>query len=368
MRIAVDGYELGREARGVGRVVHNILAHLFDCLPNDDFVVYTKEKVGLPSRLRVREHVLSSSGGYLRWQNGPLRRALRSDKPDVFFATNYLLPLRSPWESLLYEHDISVVTHPEWYPRMYAFTRRFLTERSLAKARRVVVPSEFTRREILSCFRLDPEKIFVCGHGLEEKFRKAGDEDVLEWKRKKGLERKTVIGYLGALNKRRHIPVLVRAVELLRAEIPDVVLVIIGKDVGSFSRQETARFFSPEWVRWEESIPEEDLPLFFSALEVFAFLSEYEGFGLPPLEALACGSPVVLLNRLPLGEIFCGLAFMVERPEAGEVKKALAAALSEKARREGQLRLFEERRGQFSWQSAAQKIAGVLSSWPSGRT
>ncbi|MDH7513561.1 MAG: glycosyltransferase family 1 protein [Clostridiales bacterium] len=368
MRIAVDGYELGSEARGVGRVVHNILVHLVDCLPDDDFIVYTKERVGLPLRLRAREHVLSSGGGYLRWLNGPLRRALLRDKPDIFFATNYLLPLRSPWESLLYEHDISVVSHPEWYPRMYALTRRFLTARSLVKARRVVVPSEFTRQEILSCFRLDPEKIFVCGHGLEEKFRKAGDKDVLEWKRKKGLEGKTVVGYLGALNKRRHIPVLVRAVELLKAEIPEIVLVIVGKDVRSFSRQEMAQFLSREWVRWEESLPEEELPLFFSALDVFAFLSEYEGFGLPPLEALACGSPLVLLDRPPLSEIFSGLAFMVERPEAGEVKKVLAAGLSDEARRDGQLRLFDERRGQFSWQSAARKIAGVLANWPSGRT
>ncbi len=368
MKIAIDGYELGSGARGVGRVAQNILLHLVDCLPGDEFVVYTKEKVVLLSRLRASERVLSSRGGYLRWLNGPLRRALRRDKPDIFFATNYLLPLGPCPESLLYEHDISVISHPEWYPRMYALTRRFLTRRSLLKARQLVVPSEFTKREILSCFRLDPEKILVCGHGLEEKFRRAGEADVLEWKRRKGLDGKTVIGYLGALNKRRHIPVLVRAVGLLKDDIPEIVLVIIGKDVGSFSRQQTAQFLSPEWVHWEESLPEEDLPLFFSALNVFAFLSEYEGFGLPPLEALACGAPLVLLDRPPLREIFSGMAFLVENPEAGEVKKALAAALSDRVSQESQLRLFDEKRGQFSWQRTARKIADVLVAWPSGRT
>jgi len=368
MKIAVDGYELGSGARGVGRVIHNLLSHLIHYLPDDAFVVYTKEKTGLLSKLRADEHVLSSRGGYLRWQNGPLRRAFRNDQPDIFFATNYILPLGHLPESLLSEHDISVVSHPEWYPRIYALTRKYLTARSLVKARRVVVHSEFARQEILSCFNLNPEKISVCGYGLEEKFRKASAGDVLEWKRKKGLAGKVIIGYLGALNRRRHIPVLVRAVGLLRRAIPETALLIVGKDVGSYSRQEMARFLSPEWVHWEPSLPEEELPLFYSSLDVFAFLSEYEGFGFPPLEALACGSPLVLLDRTSLGEIFSGLAFMVENPEEEEVREALAAALSDNAERERQLRLFGQRRSRFSWPNAARKIADILENWPSERT
>ena len=368
MKIAVDGYELGSGARGVGRVIRNLFFHLIDSLPDDAFVVYTKEKIGLDSPPRVREHVLSSRAGFLRWQNGPLRRTLRSDRPDIFFATNYVLPLGYSQESLLYEHDISVVSHPEWYPWVYSLPRKYLTARSLVKARRVIVPSEFTKQEILSRFNLNPEKISVCWHGLEEKFRKARAEDVFEWRRKRSLAGKVIVGYLGSLNKRRHIPLLVRAVELLKSDIPETVLIIVGKDVGSFTRQETARFLGPEWVHWETGLPEEDLPLFYSSLNVFAFLSEYEGFGLPPLEALACGSPLILLDRPPLREIFSGLAFMVENPEEGEVKEVLAAALSDKVRRESQLRLFEQRRSQFSWKNAARKIADILANWPSERT
>jgi glycosyltransferase involved in cell wall biosynthesis len=368
MKITIDGYELGSGARGVGRVIHNLLLYLIDYRPDDVFVVYTKEKARLLSKLRADERVLSSRGGYLRWQNGPLRRALRSGKPDIFIAPNYVLPLGHLPESLLIEHDISVVSHPEWYPRTYALTRKYLTARSLVKARRVVVPSEFTKHEILSCFNLNPEKISVCGYGLEEKFRKAGDRDIVEWKRKKGLAGKLIIGYLGALNKRRHVPVLVRAVGLLKSDLPEAVLIIIGKDVGSYSRREMAQFLSPEWVHWEPSLPEEELPLFYSSLDAFAFLSEYEGFGFPPLEALACGSSLVLLDRSSLREIFSGLAFMVENLEEKEVREALAAALSDKAERERQFGLFEQKRSRFSWQNMARKIADILEKWPSEKT
>ncbi len=366
MKIAVDGYELGRNARGVGRVTHNLLLHLPEIMAEDIFIVYTKEELGYSRLSRARECPLPSRSGYLRWQNGPLRKALNLEKPDIFIAANYVLPLFYSGPSLLIEHDISVVTHPEWYGWRYAFPRRFLTGRSLARARRVIVPSEFIRTEILSRYALTPEKIVVCSWGIEEKFRRAEEEQIFAWKRKKGLAGKIVVGFLGALNRRRHLPLLVQAVELLRKEFSEVVLFLVGSDVGSYSQPEMARILSPEWVRWEEEIAEEELPLFYSSLNVFAFLSEYEGFGFPPLEALACGTPVVLLDRSSLGEIFSGMAFMVENPEAKEVARALASSLNDTLSRNLHLELFNQKRSHFSWKNTAQAVAHLLWHWPSG--
>lgn len=360
MKIAVDGYELGKGARGVGRVTHNLLLHLLEIMEGDTFVVFTKQEIGGLEKPSVRVVVLPERDGFLGWQNGPLRRELRKEKPDLFIAANYVLPLFYGGESLLIEHDISVVTHPEWYGWRYALPRRFLTARSLARARRIIVPSEFVKTEILSRFTIDPAKIYVCRWGLEEKFRRVREEEVHAWRAKKGLTGQVIIGFLGALNRRRHLPLLVRGVELLRKELPEATLFVVGSDVGSFSSQELAEIFRPAWVRWERELPEEELPLFYSSLDVFAFLSEYEGFGFPPLEALACGTPVVLLRRGALEEIFSNLAFMVEQPVVEEVAQALVFSLTDTSSRGQKLEVFRRRRSDFSWANTAQTVARLI--------
>ncbi len=360
MRIAVDGYELGREARGVGRVIDNILIPLFDLLPEDEFLIYTKENIGKYSRPRVSERVLLSSGGYLRWQNGPLRKALKKDRPDVFVGSNYILPLIHPWRSLLIEHDISVVSHSEWYSPKYAWTRRFLIKRSLNKAAVVIVPSEFTKREVVTYFELNPEKVKVLGWGIEARFRRASQDQILAWKEKKGLTGKRIIGYLGALVVRRHVPLLVRAVGLLRDTFSGTMLYVVGKDLTGLKTSEMANVLNQEWIRWEEMLPEEDLPLFYSSLDAFAYLSEYEGFGFPPLEALACGTPVVIMKSSSLEEIFGDVAVMVSDLDEQKVMEALETVLSEEQMRLRLLNRFEQKRAQFSWDRVARELTFLL--------
>jgi len=360
MKIAIDGYELGREARGVGRVISNILMPLVDLLPKDEFMIYTKESIGKYAHPRVSERVLPSPAGYLRWQNGPLRRALKNANPDVFVATNYILPLFNAWDSVLFEYDISVISHPEWYSRKYALPRKYLIKRSLEKAKLVVTSSEFIKKEILTFFDLRPEKIKVIGFGVEDRFRRASEERVLAWKENKGLQGKKIIGYLGSLFKRRHIPSLVQAVGLLRGEFPETMLYLVGKDLSGSRPGKMARILNQEWIRWEKILPEEELPLYYSALDAFAYLSEYEGFGFPPLEALACGAPVVLMRGSSLEEVFGDVAFMVGNPEEGEIMEALRTALMDEERRAQLLHRFEQRKNQFSWQRAARELSFLL--------
>lgn len=360
MKIALDGYELGRDAKGVGRVIHNLMLRLPDLLPEDLFLVCTKERTGLYSRSRVEEHVLPGRGGYLSWQNGPLQKALKKAGPDLLIAPNYVLPLSCPWNSILFAHDLSVVSHPEWYPRRYAFTRRHLVRRSLKKADVVIVSAVFVENEILRFFDIDRRKIKLIGYGVEDKFRPAPEDLVKRWREEKGLTGKKAIGFLGSIFKRRHVPELIRAVERLRRQFPDAVLYLVGEDFGVLGGGETSPLAGREWIRWERSLPEEDLPVFYSSLDAFAYLSEYEGFGFPPLEALACGTPPVLLDGSSLTEIFGGLAIMVNTPEEEEVAAALRTALTGRETRAMLLAEFERRRPRFSWMEAARELARLI--------
>ena len=282
MKIAADGFELGRDARGVGRVILNFLPLLAGLLPEDEFLVYTKE-AAVRSRLQgVSEVVLPWQGGYLRWLNGPLHRALRKDRPDIFLAANYVLPLFYSGTAVLIEHDISAVTHPEWYPRKFAVSRKLVVRRSLARAAAVIVPSEFTRREILAHFNVPEAKIKTIGWGVEESFRPQPGELVDRWKRDKGFAGKRLVGFLGSIFRRRHVPELIRAAGRLRREMPDLAVHLVGENLGGLDQAELDEIRALPWVRWDARLHEEDLAVFYSSLDVFAYLSEYERSGSRP--------------------------------------------------------------------------------------
>lgn len=362
MKIAVDGFELGREAKGVGRVVQNLMAELPRLMPDDRFLIFTKERVGGYGGPGTEEHPLPWRGGYLRWLNGPLRRALKKAKPDLLIASNYILPWHCPWRSILIEHDISVISHPEWYPLRYALTRRYLVRRSLERAGRVVVPSAFIGEEIRTAFGIKSDKIKPIGWGIEDAFRRAPEDEARGWRDRRGLAGKKVVGFLGSIFKRRHVPELIRAVGLLREEIPEAVLHLVGEDFGALTGGGFSLPTLPDWVLWEKSLPEEELPLFYSSIEAFAYLSEYEGFGFPPLEAMACGTPSVLLAGSSLKEIYSGLAFMVDTPDPGTIAAALKTALADERRRAALLEEFERRRDRFSWKRTAGELAVLIRS------
>jgi glycosyltransferase involved in cell wall biosynthesis len=367
MKFAVDGYELGAGARGVGRTVHNLLDHLIELFPQDSFIVWTKEEIGRYRRSGVEERVLPARGrGYIRWLNGPLRRALLAERPDVFLAANYLLPLFYSGRSVVFEHDISPVAHPEWYSRKYALSRGLLVRRSVARARAVIVPSEFTRQEILSFFVVSPEKVRRVWYGVGEEFRRAPSDQVKSWKEKKGLAGKKVVGFLGSIFRRRHIPALVRVTGRLRSEFPDLVLYIVGRNLGGLTSAEADGIQAADWIKWDSELAEGELPLFYSSLDAFAYLSEYEGFGLPPLEALACGTPAVVLNLTSLGEVLDGLALMAESVDEEEIARVLGQALTDESVRTKLLANFESRRQLFSWNRAAREVATVLDRVVSG--
>ena len=361
MKIALDGYELGREAKGVGRVIHNLLVELPAFLPEGRFLIFTKESLGKYSHPRTEERPLPWKGGYLRWQNGPLRRALKNADPDLLVASNYVLPFFCPWKTVLFEHDISVVSHPGWYPRRYAFSRKFLVRRSLERADLVVVSSAFVKNEIRRFFSVDEGKIKVIGYGVEAAFRRPPESEIALWKEQRGLAGKRTVGFLGSIFKRRHVPELIQAVGLLRQSDPGIALFLVGQDFGVLGGGENPAFSAlPDGVIWEKSLMEDELPLFYSAIDAFAYLSEYEGFGFPPLEALACGTPPVVLSGSSLGEVFSGLAVMVDTPEPEVVAAALRKALGDPAKRASILCEFERRRDDFSWKRTAGALAEAV--------
>ncbi len=355
----MDCYEVTEFSTGVGRVINAILRCLIDIFPDDKFFIFTREKVEEYSGANINQVVISSPEGYFRWQNGPFVRSLKETKPDILIASNYTLPLFNRWKSILFEYDVSFVVHPEWFSRREAFVRKALVRRSLRKASAVVTISEFSRNEIVKNFKVNPEKIKVISLGVEDKFERSSDDETNAWKEVKGLKDKKIIGYLGSIFNRRNIPLLVDGVNLLREKIPEAVLYIIGDD-RTHPSQNIEQLLDRDWIRWETSMREEELPIFYSAIDTFAYLSEYEGFGLPPLEALACGAVPVVLDRSSLREVYQGLAVMVDDPKTIPVREALERAMTDDKEKQNILERFEERRSQHEWPKIAEEFSLMI--------
>lgn len=356
MRVAVDGYEIRARSTGVGRVIENILGGLLEVLPEAEIHVLTREPVHKHWSNSVVLDALPVDRGYFWWQNGPLARRLRTIRPDVLLASNYTLPWSCPWRSILFEYDVSFAAHPEWYPKRYALAKRLLVQRSLERAAAVVTISEFSKKEIIRHFKVRPEKVEVIPCGIDDCFYPQPAAVVEDWKAKRKLQGKTLIGFLGSVFNRRNLPQLVESVRLLRQDMPAAELVVVGRDL-THPPQAVSRLLDQEWIRWDQSLANEDLPVFYSSLGAFAFLSEYEGFGLPPLEALACGTVPVLLKTGSLEEVYQGMAVLVDEPRPGLIKEGLSVVLRDSRRRQVLLETFAARRGAFSWPSAAQKVA-----------
>lgn len=356
MKIAVDCYEVIENATGVGKVIDNIMTCLIDILSEHKFFIFTREKIEKYSGKNIRQYVIPCDKGYFRWQNGPFIKKMKEIEPDLLIASNYTLPFFNKCKTILFEYDVSFASRPEWYSLRNVIIKKYLVKRSLKKSATVVTISEFSKNEIIRNFSVNPGKIKILSMGVDGKFQRSSKEKIDKWKEQKGLRNKKIIGYLGSIFNRRNIPLLVESVSHIRKEFPEIILYIIGKDL-THPPQNIKKLLNKDWTRWDTTIDDAELPLFYSSIDVLAYLSEYEGFGLPPLEALACGTVPVLLNRTSLKEIYQDIAIMVDNPNVLEVREALKTAIKDDRRKEIVLSKFYEKKHQFSWAKTAYELS-----------
>jgi glycosyltransferase involved in cell wall biosynthesis len=344
----------------VGRITAALLEELARLALEDRFILFVRRPTDFPWPANVAERVIGPDRGYIRWQNGPLRRALKSWRPDVLLAPNYTLPLFYHRPTVLFEHDISFVSHPQWYSRRDRVKARWLVPRSLKRAPAVITESEFTKQEILKHFPfVSADKVRVVYPGIAATFRRASYEEITGWKGRKGLSGKKVVGFLGSIFNRRHIPELMEAVQMLRRKDPTVHLHLVGQD-RTHPPQGIAEKIEGDGILWEQGLEDGEVSLFYSACDAFVYLSDYEGFGLPPLEALACGTVPLVLNRTSLAEVYTGMAVMLDRPDPRDVCAALDETFTDESLRRRILAGFEQRRGQFSWSNAGQAVRRII--------
>ncbi len=292
MRIAVDARELTAKPTGVGRYLSELLTCWSSGPPatRHEWRFFAHQRPALPEGFDRSVDILPGTGG-TAWEQWQLPRALSRWRPDVLFAPGYTFPLTAPSPTVVTIHDVSFCAHPEWFPAREGLRRRVLTRWSARRAKVVLTVSEFSRDEIVRHVGLPPQKVRVVPHGMT---RRPGmiRAPIMQC-------REPMILFVGSIFRRRHIDTLLTTfIGSVAGRVPDSRLEIVGEnrthppyDLTQLIRASPAAVQSRIALR--SYVTDDALDDLYARASVFAFLSEYEGFGLTPLEALAAGVPPV---------------------------------------------------------------------------
>ncbi len=350
MKIAVDGYELNSSFTGIGRFLLNLLTSLSQIDKENSYTLFLKEKYDLPENSsNIRTIVLKSEKSHTRWQNSDLRKALNRGDFDLFFSPNHSLPLFYKGLSLMTIPDVSWKGVPGDFSFKERTVRDLKTRLSIKKSPLIFTISGFSKKEIIKYYNVSSEKIVPVHLGIENKFRRSTNKDIAKFREKYKLGSSHLIGFLGSMFERRHINELISAYNELKREI-DVKLILAGEN---HYKNGPSGLNDPEII-YLQRLPEEEMNNFYSSLDLFVYLSEYEGFGFPPLEALSCGTPPLLLNSSSLSEVYKNTAFFVEDTSPSELNKKIKDILDNGEEQAGKfLENFKSEKEYFSWERTA---------------
>ena len=360
MVIAIDARELAGRPTGVGRYLAELL-RAWDSLPGagaHEFALCATAPVTTPPlpHLRVSQHV--SPGGGPWWEQRTLPTLAARAGASVLFAPAYSGPLFPGMPMVVTIHDVSFAAHPEWFGPREGFRRRLTTRAAAWRAKRVITVSDFSKREIVRCFGTDSSKIDVVYSGATPVTAGAPEPVAPPAGAASGM-----VLYVGSIFERRHVPELIDGFARLARRHPGTNLELVGdnRNRAPLDLDGLVRRRSLEGrVRIRHYVTDAELATLYRGAAAFAFLSEYEGFGLTPLDALAAGVPIVVLDTEVAREIYGPAAVYVASPEPALVEAALDAVLFDPDTRRRVLDAAPQVLQRYVWQESAQRTLQVL--------
>jgi glycosyltransferase involved in cell wall biosynthesis len=369
MRVAVDAHAIGQRLTGNEVYVRSLIGRYPRLDSDAEFITYiaSREAVSwVPPSVGLR---WVSKNPFVRL-GGELSARLRADRPDLVHV-QYTGPLFCPVPIVVTIHDVSFMEYPHFLPAPRAFQLQLSTRYTLKRAAKIITISEFSRQHIARVFNIDPDAIAVTPLAAQESFRVMNRELAARMVREGlGIERPYIL-HVGDLHPRKNQIGLIQAFRELLAAHPNLphLLVLAGKHTWFAPKilEQVRRSGLEDRIVLPGFVEDDFLPALYNAAEVFVFPSFYEGFGLPVVEAMACGRPIVCSSATALPEVVDGAGLFFDPHNVGEQTRALRDILIDPELSHRMERKSLQRAAFYDWRETARQTLEVYHQVAEGR-
>ena len=363
MRIGIDARKL--HDFGIGTYIRNLLRELARMDRDTEYVILSRPDDAMAVRALGENFrpVAETSGNYSFAEQVRIPLALKREKVDIFHAPHYVLPPLIRCPSVVTIHDCIHLMFPQYLPNRWslAYARTSITL-AARRATRVLTVSESSKRDIQRLVDIPPGKVDVIYNSYEPRFAVAPDAETVHRVRERYQLQSEFVLYAGNVKPHKNLERLIEAFHIVRGRgLDHLKLILIGDEISRYTalRRAVHRHQLHNYVRFLGYMPEDTLAVMYRLAGVFVFPSLYEGFGLPPLEAMASGTPVVTSNVSSLPEVAGGAAVLVDPYSAEAIADGMYRVLTDNALRADLSRRGPLRASQFSWESSVRRVREI---------
>jgi len=367
MIIEIDASALPPRPVGAGNYIIHLVRSLAALKSEGEFIVFAQasrqELIALPEDSTCRWVIVPDMKPAVRlvWEQTMFPRLVDKSGVELLHSLHYTRPIRLPCASVVTFHDMTFFLYPRLHTRPKRIFFRLAMQISARGADALIADSESTRQDAIRLLGIPPQKIYTALLGVDEAYRPISDLRALEAVQLKyGLPEDFIL-YVGMVEPRKNLPLLIRAFRKLMDLGTDTHLVIAGRLGWMYANvlQLIDTLGVKDRVSLIGYVPTQDLPLVYNLASIFVYPTLYEGFGLPALEAMACGVPVVTTEVSSLPEIVGDAGILVPANDETALTRAIQSVLTDRALSQRLAILGPERASQFTWERTAQQTLQV---------
>jgi glycosyltransferase involved in cell wall biosynthesis len=361
MRIGIDATALPPQPVGAGNYIIQLIRALASLNVNDEFVIFAHQKghalINLPEKDSFEWIIFEdrNPGSRLIWEQTLFPQLVKKSGVNLLHSLHYTRPMKLPCASVVTFHDMTFFLYPELHTRAKRLFFPLAIRASARRADALIAVSESTRQDVIRVLGISPEKILTTQSGVDPVFRPINDT-VAKGKiaEKYDLPERFIL-YVGLIEPRKNLPMLISAFKRLIDSGEDYKLVLVGRYGWMYEEllKQINNLDLEGMIHFTGYVSQEDLPLVYNLSSLFVYPTIYEGFGLPVLEAMACGVPVITTDVSSLPEIVGEAGMLVPVNDVKALYGAMIEVLRDEDLRRKMINKGIQRAAKFTWEQTA---------------